>query len=77
MEQFKCMECGRKFRTVAAAERAADRGCPKCGGVDIDVDTHAGEPTVAQESAGRRAAATRMARAIREVPGRFGVFEPE
>lgn len=34
---FACQECGRKFRTVAAAERAADRGCPGCGGVDIDL----------------------------------------
>jgi DNA-directed RNA polymerase subunit RPC12/RpoP len=34
---FKCMECGRKFRTARAAERAANNGCPKCGGVDIDI----------------------------------------
>lgn len=34
---FSCMECGKKFLTVKAAERAADRGCPKCGGVDIDL----------------------------------------
>lgn len=33
---FACMECGKKFKTLKAAERAADRGCPKCGGVDID-----------------------------------------
>jgi hypothetical protein len=26
------------FRTTAAAERAASDGCPKCGGVDIDLD---------------------------------------
>jgi hypothetical protein len=32
------MECGRKFRTVNAAERAANNGCPGCGGVDIDLD---------------------------------------
>lgn len=38
--QFACMECGHKFRTVAAARFAAfgDRGCPKCGGSDIDLD---------------------------------------
>jgi predicted nucleic acid-binding Zn-ribbon protein len=36
---FRCMECGRRFRTVRAAERAANEGCPKCGGVDIDIDT--------------------------------------
>ena len=36
---FKCQECGHKFRTVKAAERAAfgDNGCPKCGGSDIDL----------------------------------------
>lgn len=32
------MECGRKFRTLKAAEKAADKGCPKCGGVDIDIN---------------------------------------
>jgi predicted nucleic acid-binding Zn-ribbon protein len=36
---WKCQECGRKFRTVKAAENAAMDGCPKCGGVDIDIDT--------------------------------------
>jgi hypothetical protein len=35
---FACLECGRKFRTVGAAERAAFDGCPGCGGVDIDLD---------------------------------------
>ncbi len=36
---FACMECGHKFQTIKAAERAAfgDRGCPKCGGADIDL----------------------------------------
>jgi len=34
---FKCQECGKKFYTVAAAERASNIGCPKCNGVDIDV----------------------------------------
>lgn len=36
---FQCQECGRKFYTVKAAEKAAygDNGCPKCGGADIDV----------------------------------------
>jgi len=38
MSGFQCQECGRKFRTVKAAEKAAfgDRGCPKCGSSDID-----------------------------------------
>lgn len=32
-----CMECGRKFRTVQAAETAAFGvdGCPRCGSSDI------------------------------------------
>ena len=34
---FKCMECGRKFYTTLSAENAANIGCPKCGGVDIDL----------------------------------------
>jgi len=36
---FACQECGHKFRTVKAAEKAAfgDDGCPKCGGSDIDL----------------------------------------
>jgi DNA-directed RNA polymerase subunit RPC12/RpoP len=36
---FACMECGHKFRTIAAAQKAAfgDNGCPKCGGADIDL----------------------------------------
>jgi predicted nucleic acid-binding Zn-ribbon protein len=33
---WKCLECGRKFKTAKAAERAANNGCPKCGGVDVD-----------------------------------------
>lgn len=37
--EFACMECGRKFRTVAAAERAAfgNTGCPRCGSTDVDL----------------------------------------
>lgn len=35
---FKCQECGRKFKTAKSAERASMDGCPKCGGVDIDLD---------------------------------------
>lgn len=35
---WQCLECGKKFSSAAAAERAAmsDRGCPGCGGSDID-----------------------------------------
>ncbi len=32
------MECGKKFKTVAAAHRAVSNGCPKCGGTDIDIE---------------------------------------
>lgn len=34
---FECLECRRKFRSVAAAERASYNGCPNCGSVDIDI----------------------------------------
>jgi predicted nucleic acid-binding Zn-ribbon protein len=36
---WTCLECGRKFRTVKAAEKASYNGCPGCGGVDIDFVT--------------------------------------
>lgn len=35
---FACQECGRKFKSSRAAEKAAYNGCPDCGGVDIDID---------------------------------------
>lgn len=38
---FKCLECGKKFKTTAAAEKAFRNGCPKCNGGDIDVDEEA------------------------------------
>lgn len=36
---FQCQECGRKFYSTTAAERASfgDNGCPGCGGSDIDI----------------------------------------
>jgi hypothetical protein len=34
---WACQECGRKFKSTAAAQCAADRGCPRCGGVDVDL----------------------------------------
>lgn len=37
---FQCMECGKKFRSVKAAENAQQNGCPKCGGTDIDLAEH-------------------------------------
>lgn len=36
---FACMECGKKFKTVRAAEKASSVGCPKCGGCDIDLSS--------------------------------------
>ena len=35
---FECNECGKKFYTVGAAERASfgNSGCPGCGGSDIE-----------------------------------------
>lgn len=41
--QWRCLECGRTFKTMAAAERAAWSGCTKCGGVDVDY-VHAFDP---------------------------------
>lgn len=34
---FICNECGKKYKTVRAAEKASYNGCSKCGGVDIDI----------------------------------------
>ncbi len=34
---FECMECGKKFYSVYAAEQAVYKGCPKCNGSDIDI----------------------------------------
>lgn len=42
---YQCMECDHLFRSVAAAERATDNGCPKCGGFDIDVYVRPSWPT--------------------------------
>jgi len=32
------MECGKRFESVEAAERATYSGCPVCGGSDIDLE---------------------------------------
>lgn len=36
---FACQECGHKFKTLKGAEKASFgvKGCPKCGGSDIDL----------------------------------------
>ena len=49
MSGFKCLECGKKFKTTRAAEKAASDGCPQCGGVDIDLDTGGEETFFASE----------------------------
>jgi predicted nucleic acid-binding Zn-ribbon protein len=43
---FACLECGKKYRTVEAARKAMDRGCGKCGGSDIDLDSPVTLPAV-------------------------------
>jgi predicted nucleic acid-binding Zn-ribbon protein len=53
MMAFKCQECGKKFKTVRAAEHASYHGCPKCGGCDIDLDTESSRP---QQPVDRKAA---------------------
>lgn len=45
-DNFYCQECGKKFRTVAAAMRAQSVGCPKCNSGDIDL----GKPVAAAVS---------------------------
>ena len=47
---FCCLECGRVFRSVRAAERAAHDGCPGCGGVDIDLLSPCESPTHAPDA---------------------------
>ena len=57
MSGWICLECGKRFKTVAAAERAANNGCPNCGGVDVDLDPDA-DPLadLRRENARRKAA---------------------
>lgn len=53
---YACLECGTKYRTTRAAERATERGCRKCGGVDIDLDvrTAPGDPAAHTAASIRR-----------------------
>lgn len=39
MSGFACNECGHRFKTIKAAERASfgPNGCPKCGGSDVQL----------------------------------------
>ena len=55
MSGFKCQECGKRFKTVRAAERASLDGCPKCGGCDIDLDTDTVRPRILIGHVGTRA----------------------
>lgn len=35
--EYQCLECGKLFYSTKEAEAATRRGCPKCGGYDIDL----------------------------------------
>lgn len=41
IKPFACLECG-KTLTFGEAQAASWRGCPKCGGADVDVNPAAG-----------------------------------
>ena len=61
---FVCQECGYKFKTLKAADRASysDSGCPKCGGSDIDVGPHRNEhPRRSASAPGERYAGVAVA----------------
>lgn len=45
---FACMECGKQL-TYGEAKAAAFRGCPKCGGSDIDAAVVISSPAFAGE----------------------------
>jgi predicted nucleic acid-binding Zn-ribbon protein len=58
---WKCQECGRKFRTAKAGLRAANNGCPGCGGVDIDIDSDSEpKPRVTIDQSGQRHASEQL-----------------
>lgn len=42
---YICLECGQRYKSTRAAQRAIDNGCRKCGGVDIDIATTIKTPT--------------------------------
>ena len=47
---FMCLECGKKFKSVASARRAMDEdGCPNCGGSDIDLHLERDEKRIKRE----------------------------
>jgi hypothetical protein len=51
---YACLECGRKFKTTKAAERAADKGCPGCRGADIDLEVTPGPNAYERRREARR-----------------------
>lgn len=54
METWICLECGRKFKTAKAAERASMKGCPGCGGTDIDLNVDDGRRIEDREEKNRQ-----------------------
>lgn len=52
---FMCLECDKRFRSVKAAEKAMERGCPKCGGCDIDLAPMDAEKRLRELRCGRYA----------------------
>lgn len=69
---FECQECGRKFYSVAAAEKAmfGDTGCPGCGGSDIDESSDRGlDPVEFTETEAGYRGRERWARSYDELNG--------
>lgn len=48
VRDWACQECG-KLMTLRQAERAADKGCTRCGGVDVDMRV-SGSPRDARDA---------------------------
>lgn len=43
LKPWECQECGKRF-SAKGAEKAMSVGCPKCGGVDIDLHVEGAIP---------------------------------
>lgn len=52
IKPFACRECG-KTLTFGEAQAAGWRGCPKCGGSDVDVNPAAGAQVTVAVVAGQ------------------------
>lgn len=61
---FVCQECGWRFKSARAAERAAfgDDGCPGCGSSDIDLNPSPLAVTLKRETITPTKAAALLAR---------------